>query len=73
MCDSGSTVTVEPDVGARRDTQTSLDSMGQSSDDLSPVEPISPLFGDTASRGSLSSEVFFNVLRLNTNRKRESC
>ncbi|XP_036453061.1 rho GTPase-activating protein 36 isoform X3 [Colossoma macropomum] len=69
---SGSSVTVEPDVGARRDTQTSLDSVGQSSDDLSPVEPISPLFGDSASRGSLSSEVFFNVLRLNTNRKRSS-
>uniref|UniRef100_A0AAR2LN54 Rho-GAP domain-containing protein n=1 Tax=Pygocentrus nattereri TaxID=42514 RepID=A0AAR2LN54_PYGNA len=68
---SGSNVTVEPDVGARRDTQTSLDS-GRSSDDLSPVESISPLFGDSASRGSLSSEVFFNVLRLNTNRKRSS-
>uniref|UniRef100_A0A8B9J9Q2 Rho GTPase activating protein 6 n=1 Tax=Astyanax mexicanus TaxID=7994 RepID=A0A8B9J9Q2_ASTMX len=67
---SGSSVTVEPDTVARRDTQTSLDSVGQSSDDLSPVEPISPLFGDSASRGSLTSEVFINVLRLNTSRKR---
>ncbi|XP_066537155.1 rho GTPase-activating protein 36 isoform X2 [Hoplias malabaricus] len=67
-----SSVTLEPDVGARRDTQTSLDSVGQSGDDLSPVESISPLFGDSASRGSLSSEVFYNVLRLNSNRKRSS-
>ncbi|KAI4897061.1 hypothetical protein NFI96_011409 [Prochilodus magdalenae] len=69
---SGSSETVEPDVGARRDTQTSLDSVGQSSEDLSPIEPISPLFGDSPGRGSLSSEVFFNVLRLSTNRKRSS-
>ncbi|XP_026864524.2 rho GTPase-activating protein 36 isoform X3 [Electrophorus electricus] len=69
---SGSSLMVESDMGARRDKQVSLDSVGQSSDDLSPIDPtspISPLFGDSAGGGSLSSEVFFNVLGLNTARK----
>ncbi|XP_076843477.1 rho GTPase-activating protein 36 isoform X2 [Brachyhypopomus gauderio] len=66
---SGSSLTVEPDMGARRDTQMSLDSVGQSSDDLSLKEPMSPLFGDLTGDGSLSNEVFFNVLRLNTSRQ----
>ncbi|XP_053485284.1 rho GTPase-activating protein 36 isoform X2 [Ictalurus furcatus] len=65
-------VTVEPDLGLRRDTQTSLDSVGQSSDDMSPIEPLSPLFIDSAGGSSLSSEVFFNALRLSTNSKRSS-
>lgn len=63
---------MEPELGLRRDTQTSLDSVGQSSDDMSPIEPMSPLFTDTAGGSSLSSEVFFNVLRVSTNSKRES-
>ncbi|XP_055066856.2 rho GTPase-activating protein 36 isoform X4 [Misgurnus anguillicaudatus] len=62
----------ETDSGGRRDTQTSLDSVGQSSDDLSSLEPLSPLYCETSSIGSLNSEVFLNVLHLNTNRKRPS-
>nr|XP_055066856.1 rho GTPase-activating protein 36 isoform X3 [Misgurnus anguillicaudatus] len=62
----------EPDSGGRRDTQASLDSVGQSSDDLSSLEPLSPLYCETSSIGSLNSEVFLNVLHLNTNRKRPS-
>ncbi|KAB5579238.1 hypothetical protein PHYPO_G00192800 [Pangasianodon hypophthalmus] len=69
---SGSSVTVEPDLGLRRDTQTSLDSVGQSSDDMSPIEPMSPLFGDSAGGSCLSSEIFFNTLRLSTNSKHSS-
>ncbi|KAK3567657.1 hypothetical protein QTP86_020399, partial [Hemibagrus guttatus] len=69
---SGSSVTVEPDLGLRRDTQTSLDSVGQSSDDMSPIEPVSPLLTDTAGGSSLSSEVFFNALRVSSNSKRTS-
>ncbi|XP_030635074.1 rho GTPase-activating protein 36 [Chanos chanos] len=69
---SGSSLTVETDVGGRRDTQASLDSVGQSSDDLSSLDPPSPLFPETQGGGSLTSEVFLNVLRLNNNRKRSS-
>ncbi|XP_036404007.1 rho GTPase-activating protein 36 isoform X2 [Megalops cyprinoides] len=69
---SGSNVTLEPDAGGRRDTKASLDSAGDSSGDLSPLEAPSPLFPDTPEEGSLSSEVFLNVLRLNQNRKRSS-
>ncbi|XP_067293475.1 rho GTPase-activating protein 36 isoform X2 [Pseudorasbora parva] len=69
---SGSSLTMEVDSGGRRDTQASLDSVGQSSDDLSSLEPLSPLYPETSTIGSLSSEVFFNVLHLNTNRKRSS-
>ncbi|KAG7330312.1 hypothetical protein KOW79_006534 [Hemibagrus wyckioides] len=65
-------MTVEPELGLRRDTQTSLDSVGQSSDDMSPIEAVSPLFTDTAGGSSLSSEVFFNALRVSTNSKRTS-
>lgn len=59
---------METDCGGRRDTQVSLDSVSQSSDDLSSLEP---LFPDSSSIGSLNSEVFLNVLHLNTNRNRE--
>ncbi|XP_053356561.1 rho GTPase-activating protein 36 isoform X2 [Clarias gariepinus] len=69
---SGSGVTGEPDLGLRRDTQTSLDSVGQSSDDMSPIEPVSPLFEDSDGGTSLSSEVFFNALHLSTSSKRPS-
>ncbi|XP_027020805.1 rho GTPase-activating protein 36 isoform X1 [Tachysurus fulvidraco] len=67
---SGSSVTMEADLGLRRDTQTSLDSVGQSSDDMSPIEPVSPLFKDMAAGSSLNSEIFFNALRVTTNSKR---
>uniref|UniRef100_A0A8C1XXA9 Rho GTPase activating protein 36 n=1 Tax=Cyprinus carpio TaxID=7962 RepID=A0A8C1XXA9_CYPCA len=69
---SSSSLTMETDSGGRRDTQASLDSVGQSSDDLSSLEPLSPLYPETSSIGSLSSEVFLNVLHLNTKRKRSS-
>ncbi|XP_051572054.1 rho GTPase-activating protein 6-like isoform X2 [Myxocyprinus asiaticus] len=59
---SSSSLTMETDPGGRRDTQKSLDSMSQSSDDF--------LFPETSSIGSLSSEVFLSALHLNTNRKR---
>ncbi|XP_052001854.1 rho GTPase-activating protein 36 isoform X2 [Xyrauchen texanus] len=59
---SSSSPTMETDSGERRDTQKSLDSMSQCSDDF--------LFPETSSIGSLSSEVFLNALHLNTNRKR---
>ncbi|XP_078131831.1 rho GTPase-activating protein 36 isoform X1 [Sander vitreus] len=56
--------------GGRRDT---LDSVGASSGSLSPLEPPSPLFPpkSNGSEGSLTSEVFLNVLKLNQNRKRQ--
>ncbi|XP_029382702.1 rho GTPase-activating protein 36 isoform X1 [Echeneis naucrates] len=59
--------------GGRRDTGASLDSVGASSGSLSPLEPPSPLFPPDGSggEGSLTSEVFLNVLKLNQNRKRQ--
>ncbi|XP_062239871.1 rho GTPase-activating protein 36 isoform X1 [Platichthys flesus] len=59
--------------GGRRDTGASLDSVGASSGSLSPLEPPSPLFPPDGSggEGSLTSEVFLNVLKLNQNRKRK--
>uniref|UniRef100_A0A673JPL1 Rho GTPase-activating protein 6-like n=1 Tax=Sinocyclocheilus rhinocerous TaxID=307959 RepID=A0A673JPL1_9TELE len=69
---SSSSLTMETDSGGRRDTQASLHSVGQSSDDLSSLEPLCPLYPETSAIGSLSSEVFLNVLHLNTNRKRSS-
>lgn len=67
---SGSHVTAESssETGGRRDTGASLDSVGASSGSLSPLEPPSPLFPP---EGSLTSEVFLNVLKLNQNRKRQ--
>ncbi|XP_051537054.1 rho GTPase-activating protein 6-like isoform X3 [Myxocyprinus asiaticus] len=53
---------METESDGRRDTQVSLDSVSQSSDDF--------LFPETSAIGSLSSEVFLNALHLNTNRKR---
>ncbi|XP_051975878.1 rho GTPase-activating protein 6-like isoform X2 [Xyrauchen texanus] len=53
---------METESDGRRDTQVSLDSVSQSSDDF--------LFSETSANGSLSSEVFLNALHLNTNRKR---
>ncbi|XP_058480737.1 rho GTPase-activating protein 36 isoform X2 [Solea solea] len=60
------------DGSGRRDTGASLDSVGASSGSLSPLEPPSPLFPPDGSGadGSLSSEIFLNVLKLNQNRKR---
>ncbi|XP_049591766.1 rho GTPase-activating protein 36 isoform X2 [Syngnathus scovelli] len=60
-----SNVTEESDVGSggRRDTGTSLDSVGASSGSLSPMEPRSSL------EGGLSSEVFLSVLKMNQSRK----
>uniref|UniRef100_A0AAY4AF23 Rho-GAP domain-containing protein n=1 Tax=Denticeps clupeoides TaxID=299321 RepID=A0AAY4AF23_9TELE len=55
---------------SRRDTQVSLDSVGHSGGDLSPLELPAPLFQDTVGESTLSSEVFLNMLRLNNNRKR---
>ncbi|XP_073693092.1 rho GTPase-activating protein 36 isoform X1 [Garra rufa] len=69
---SSSSLTMETDSSGRRDTQASLDSVGQSSDDLSSLEPLCPLYPETSAIGSLSSEVFLNVLHLNTKRKRSS-
>ncbi|XP_056156117.1 rho GTPase-activating protein 36 isoform X2 [Lampris incognitus] len=59
--------------GGRRDTGASLDSVGASSGSLSPLEPPSPLFPPDGSggEGSLTSEVFLNILKLNQNRKRQ--
>ncbi|XP_060887693.1 rho GTPase-activating protein 36 isoform X1 [Labrus mixtus] len=72
---SGSHLTVDgsSDAGGRRDTGVSLDSVGASSGSLSPLEPPSPLFPPDGSggEGSLTSEVFLNVLKLNQNRKRQ--
>lgn len=61
------------ETGGRRDTGASLDSVGASSGSLSPLEPPSPLFppDGSSSEGSLTSEVFLNVLKLNQNRKRQ--
>ncbi|XP_038149056.1 rho GTPase-activating protein 36 isoform X2 [Cyprinodon tularosa] len=71
---SGSHLTVEgsSESGARRDTGASLDSVGASSGSLSPLEPPSPLFppDGNGGEGSLTSEVFLNVLKLNQNRNR---
>uniref|UniRef100_A0A8C6TQI6 Rho GTPase activating protein 36 n=2 Tax=Neogobius melanostomus TaxID=47308 RepID=A0A8C6TQI6_9GOBI len=57
----------------RRDTGVSLDSVGASSGSLSPLEPPSPLYPPEAalSQGSLTSEVFLKVLKLNQSRKRQ--
>lgn len=71
---SGSHLRVESssESGGRRDTGASLDSVGASSGSLSPLEPPSPLFQlDGGGEGSLTSEVFLNVLKLNQNRKRQ--
>lgn len=72
---SGSHLRVEnsSESGGRRDTGASLDSVGASSGSLSPLEPPSPLFPRDGSggEGSLTSEVFLNVLKLNQNRKRQ--
>ncbi|KAJ4948346.1 hypothetical protein JOQ06_019881 [Pogonophryne albipinna] len=59
----------ESESGGRRDTVASLDSNGS----LSPLEPPSPLFppDGNGGEGSLTSEVFLNVLKLNQNRKRQ--
>uniref|UniRef100_M4AK47 Rho GTPase activating protein 36 n=1 Tax=Xiphophorus maculatus TaxID=8083 RepID=M4AK47_XIPMA len=69
---SGSHLTVEgsSESGGRRDTGASLDSVGASSGSLSPLEPPSPLFPPDGSGGdgSLTSEVFLNVLKLNQTR-----
>ncbi|XP_040886782.1 rho GTPase-activating protein 36 isoform X2 [Toxotes jaculatrix] len=68
-----STAESSSDSGGRRDTGASLDSVGASSGSLSPLEPPSPLFPPDGSggEGSLTSEVFLNVLKLNQNRKRQ--
>ncbi|XP_061566715.1 rho GTPase-activating protein 36 isoform X2 [Cololabis saira] len=73
---SGSHLTVESsESGGRRDTGASLDSVGASSGSLSPLEPPSPLFPPDGcgggGEGSLTSEIFLNVLKLNQNRKRQ--
>ncbi|KAM6909149.1 rho GTPase-activating protein 36 isoform 1-T1 [Xenentodon cancila] len=71
---SGSHLTVESsESGGRRDTGASLDSVGASSGSLSPLEPPSPLFSSDRGEGegSLTSEIFLNVLKLNQNRKRQ--
>lgn len=72
---SGSHLTEESgsESTGRRDTGASLDSVGASSGSLSPLEPPSPLFPPDGSGGdgSLTSEVFLNVLKLNQNRKRQ--
>ncbi|XP_075884154.1 rho GTPase-activating protein 36 isoform X2 [Nelusetta ayraudi] len=72
---SGSHLTLDGsgEPGGRRDTGASLDSVGASSGSLSPLEPPSPLFPPDGSggEGSLTSEVFLNVLKLNQNRKRQ--
>lgn len=75
FCCSGSHLTLDGsgEPGGRRDTGASLDSVGASSGSLSPLEPPSPLFPPDGSggEGSLTSEVFLNVLKLNQNRKRQ--
>ncbi|XP_062305921.1 rho GTPase-activating protein 36 [Osmerus eperlanus] len=73
---SGCHLTVDssdPPGAGRRDTDASLDSVGVSSGSLSPLEPPSPLFPpDGPDGGSLTGQVFLNMLRLNTGRKRSS-
>ncbi|XP_064184503.1 rho GTPase-activating protein 36 isoform X1 [Anguilla rostrata] len=64
-------LTNEVDAGGRRD-KASMDSVGHSSEDLSSLEAPSPLFPEDQEDGSLCSEVFLNVLRLNQNRNRSS-
>ncbi|XP_068569321.1 rho GTPase-activating protein 36 isoform X2 [Cebidichthys violaceus] len=74
---SGSHLTVESssssESGGRRDTGASLDSVEASSGSLSPLELPSPLFppDGNGGEGSLTSEVFLNVLKLNQNRRRQ--
>ncbi|KAM3857530.1 rho GTPase-activating protein 36 [Diretmus argenteus] len=72
---SGSHLTVESssEPGGRRDTGASLDSVGASSGSLSPLERPPPLFppDSDGGEGSLTSEVFLNVLKLNQNRIRQ--
>nr|XP_020479382.1 rho GTPase-activating protein 6-like isoform X2 [Monopterus albus]XP_020479383.1 rho GTPase-activating protein 6-like isoform X2 [Monopterus albus] len=71
----GSHLTVESssEPGGRRDTGTSLNSVGASSGSLSPLEPPSTLFpaDGSGSEGSLTSEVFLSMLKLSQNRKRQ--
>ncbi|XP_041925498.1 rho GTPase-activating protein 36 isoform X1 [Alosa sapidissima] len=69
---SGSSLTVESEGGGGQQDVQTLDLVEQMSGDFSPPEPPSPLFPDTAGGGSLTSEVFLNMLRLNTSRKRSS-
>ncbi|XP_042566383.1 LOW QUALITY PROTEIN: rho GTPase-activating protein 36 [Clupea harengus] len=68
---SGSPLTEEAEGGSEQRNIQTLGLVGQLSGDLSPLEPPSPLFPDSPGGGSLSSEVFFNVMRLNS-RKRSS-
>ncbi|KAJ8416769.1 hypothetical protein AAFF_G00326470 [Aldrovandia affinis] len=67
---SGSPLTTEADAGGKQDTKASLDSVWHSSGGLSPLEAPTSLFPETQEDGSLSSEVFLNVLRLNQNGRR---
>ena len=67
---SGSPLTEEAEGGSEQRNIQTLGLVGQLSGDLSPLEPPSPLFPDSPGGGSLTSEVFFNVMRLNS-RKRE--
>lgn len=69
---SGTSSLSDSEPSGRRDTGASLDSVGASSGSLSPLEPPSPLFHpeSSSSQGSLTSEVFLNVLKLNQSRKR---
>lgn len=70
---SGSSSLSDSESSGRRDTGASLDSVGASSGSLSPLEPPSPLFlpESSSSQGSLTSEVFLNVLKLNQSRRRQ--
>ncbi|KAJ8338277.1 hypothetical protein SKAU_G00372430 [Synaphobranchus kaupii] len=69
---SSSHLAPEADAGGRRDNKASMDSAGHSSKGLSSLEAPSPLFPESQEDGSLCSEVFLNVLRLNQNRNRSS-
>lgn len=70
---SSSQLTTDTDVESdsrEQEPESSLESAGPSGDALFPLET-SPLFPELQGDGSLSSEVFFNVLCLGPSRKRK--
>ncbi|XP_036379040.1 rho GTPase-activating protein 6-like [Megalops cyprinoides] len=69
---SGSHLTVETEIDERRVTKASLDSVGLSSGEQSPLDSPSPMFPDPPGESSFSSKLFLSVLRLNHNSKRPS-
>ncbi|KAL2079661.1 hypothetical protein ACEWY4_025405 [Coilia grayii] len=69
---SGSSLTVDNDGGGGQQGVQTLELGSQLSGEFSPLEAPSPLFPDTPGGGSLTSEVFLSIMRLNASRKRSS-